>query len=188
LLMPLPLSVTDDEAAAAGADVDVDLGGSGVEGVFEELLEDGGGALDDFAGRDLVGDVLGQEADAVHAEFTAELTEFTGRIQKAKPRNVRLATTDFASRRWALRAVAADSMMRRWYQGATVDGRIGGIPRSGGAWRGEAPGRYFGHAAGWSRRWMAYQDNRMSDADTRSGGGPAVKSSRWSLSISPKEI
>jgi len=61
-----------DEAAAAGGDLDVDLGGAGVEGVFEEFLEDGGGALDDFAGRNLVGDMLGQEADSVHEKREKE--------------------------------------------------------------------------------------------------------------------
>ena len=55
-----------DEFAAAGFDLDADAGGAGVEGVFEELFDDGGGALDDFAGGDLVRHEVGEDADAAH--------------------------------------------------------------------------------------------------------------------------
>ena len=55
-----------DEFAAAGFDLDADAGGSGVEGVFEELFDDGGGALDDFAGGDLVRHEVREDADAAH--------------------------------------------------------------------------------------------------------------------------
>ena len=55
-----------DELAAAGFDLDADAGGAGVERVFEQLFDDGGGAVDDFAGGDLVGDLVGQDADAAH--------------------------------------------------------------------------------------------------------------------------
>ncbi len=40
--------------------------GSGVERVLEQFLDDGGGALDDFAGGDLVGDQVGENADTAH--------------------------------------------------------------------------------------------------------------------------
>ena len=55
-----------DELAAAGFDLDADAGGAGVEGVFEELFDDGGGAFDDLAGGDLVGHEVGENADAAH--------------------------------------------------------------------------------------------------------------------------
>ena len=55
-----------DELAAAGFDLDADAGGAGVEGVFEQLFDDGGGALDDFAGGDLVGYLVGEDADTAH--------------------------------------------------------------------------------------------------------------------------
>jgi hypothetical protein len=55
-----------DEAAAGGEDFDGDAGGLGVEGVFDQFLDDGSGAFDDFAGGDLVGDLFGEESDAVH--------------------------------------------------------------------------------------------------------------------------
>ncbi len=55
-----------DELAAAGFDLDADAGGSGVEGVFEEFFDDGGGALDDLAGGDLVRHEVGEDADAAH--------------------------------------------------------------------------------------------------------------------------
>jgi hypothetical protein len=58
-----------DEAAATGFDFDADVGGSGVEGVLEELLNDGGGTVDDLAGGDLVSDLVGENADATHAGF-----------------------------------------------------------------------------------------------------------------------
>jgi hypothetical protein len=55
-----------DEFAAAAFDLDSDAGGSGVEGVFEEFFDDGGWALDDFAGGDLIGYQIGEYADAAH--------------------------------------------------------------------------------------------------------------------------
>src|SRR5260370_42490200 len=55
-----------DELAASGFDFDADAGGAGVERVFEELFDDGGGALDDFAGGDLVRREVGEDADAAH--------------------------------------------------------------------------------------------------------------------------
>ena len=55
-----------DEAASAGLNFDGDSRRLGVEGVFNQFLHDAGGALDHFAGGDLVGDVFGQQADAVH--------------------------------------------------------------------------------------------------------------------------
>ncbi len=55
-----------DELAAAGFDLDADAGGSGVEGVFEEFFDDGGGAFDDFAGGDLVRHDVGEDANAAH--------------------------------------------------------------------------------------------------------------------------
>ena len=39
-------------------DADGDLVGAGVDGVFDELLDDGGGAFDDLAGGDLIADVF----------------------------------------------------------------------------------------------------------------------------------
>ena len=55
-----------DELAAAAFDLDADARGAGVEGVFEEFLDDGGGAFDDFAGGDLVRHEVGEDADAAH--------------------------------------------------------------------------------------------------------------------------
>ena len=56
-----------DHALAAGFDFDANAVGAGVERVFEQLLDDGGGALDDFAGGDAVGDSFREYADAAHA-------------------------------------------------------------------------------------------------------------------------
>mgnify|MGYP007106197413 CR=1 FL=1 len=52
-----------EEFLAAVDGFDFDVGGPGVDGVFDEFLEGGGGALDDFAGRDLVDHMVGEDAD-----------------------------------------------------------------------------------------------------------------------------
>src|SRR5262249_12444944 len=72
-----PAAVVDDpdQAAAPGLDVDAKVGGAGVERVFEQLFDDGSGPFDHFAGRDLVGDLVGENADAAHdGEVTITIT------------------------------------------------------------------------------------------------------------------
>jgi hypothetical protein len=54
------------EAAAAGLDFDGDARRLRIERVFDQFLHDAGGALDHFAGGDLVGNLFGKQADAVH--------------------------------------------------------------------------------------------------------------------------
>ncbi len=51
------------EAAACACDLDLDAGGAGIERVLDELLCDGGGAFDDFARGDLVGEELRKDTD-----------------------------------------------------------------------------------------------------------------------------
>ena len=60
------VAVVDDanHALAAGFDFDADGFGAGVERVFEQLFDDGGGPLDDFARGDAVGDSFRENADA----------------------------------------------------------------------------------------------------------------------------
>jgi hypothetical protein len=58
-----------DELAASGFDLDADAGGSGVEGVLKQLLDDGCRAFDDFAGGDLVRHEVGENADAAHGSI-----------------------------------------------------------------------------------------------------------------------
>ena len=55
-----------DETLAAVFDGDGDPGGGGVDGVLDQLLDHRGRPLDDFPGGDLVGQVVGQLADARH--------------------------------------------------------------------------------------------------------------------------
>src|SRR5260370_18322325 len=55
-----------DEFPASGFYFDADAGCAGVERVFEELFDDGGGALDDLAGGDLVRHEVGEDAAAAH--------------------------------------------------------------------------------------------------------------------------
>ena len=47
------------KAHAAASDLDGDVPRAGVDGVFDQLLHGRGRPLDDLAGRDEVGDVLG---------------------------------------------------------------------------------------------------------------------------------
>ena len=55
-----------DQAPAAGLQVNPHLGRGRVERVLDQFLADGGGPLDHFAGGDLVGDLVGEDADAAH--------------------------------------------------------------------------------------------------------------------------
>ena len=53
-----------DERSPAVAQLDGDRAGSGVERVFDQLLDRRGRALDDLAGGDLVHEVVGKPSDA----------------------------------------------------------------------------------------------------------------------------
>ena len=68
-----------DQAAARVLDIDAYFGGTGVERVFEEFLDDGGRPLDYFAGSDFVGDVIGENPDAAHI-YSVSRTEKIRRV------------------------------------------------------------------------------------------------------------
>ena len=70
-LMPRAVIGDADQAASAGLDFDGDARGLGIEGIFDQFLDDAGGAFDHFAGGDLVGDVFGQ-AVGCGSSFEAE--------------------------------------------------------------------------------------------------------------------
>ena len=55
-----PLAVVADshQAAAAEFDVDLDASSTGVDGVFDKLLDHGRGPLDDLASRDLICQII----------------------------------------------------------------------------------------------------------------------------------
>src|SRR5205085_7669768 len=55
-----------DQLGAALVQVDVNALRAGVDGVFEQFLDDAGGPFDDLAGGDLGDDVRRQLADARH--------------------------------------------------------------------------------------------------------------------------
>ena len=55
-----------DQARAAGFDVDLDASRAGIEAVLDQLLDDRGRPLDDFAGGDLVDELSGKLMDARH--------------------------------------------------------------------------------------------------------------------------
>ncbi len=50
--------------------LDADRSGAGIEAVLDQLLDDGGRPLDDFARRDLIGDGPGKYLDARAREHT----------------------------------------------------------------------------------------------------------------------
>jgi hypothetical protein len=69
------VAVVDDanEFAAASFDLDTNAGGSGVEGVFEELFDYGCGAFDHFTSSDLIGDLIGEYVDLAHGLIVVSL-------------------------------------------------------------------------------------------------------------------
>ena len=54
-----------DELDAAFVEIDFDAGCSGVKAVFDEFLDDAGGAFDDLAGGDLIDQQRRERADGV---------------------------------------------------------------------------------------------------------------------------
>ena len=58
-----------DELAASAFDFEADVGSSGVERVLQHFLDHGRGAVDDLASGDLVGNLVGEYADAAHFHF-----------------------------------------------------------------------------------------------------------------------
>ena len=57
-----------DELAAAGFDFDADAIGAGVERVFEQFFDDGGGTIDHLTGSNLIGHLVGKNTNAPHGE------------------------------------------------------------------------------------------------------------------------
>src|SRR6266566_1097861 len=55
-----------DETAPARLNLHRDARSLGIERILHQFLHHAGRTLDDFARRDLIGDVLGQQADSVH--------------------------------------------------------------------------------------------------------------------------
>jgi hypothetical protein len=53
-----------DEVAATVPDFDIDASAAGIDGVFQQFLDDAGGSFDDFAGDDLVDERMGADASA----------------------------------------------------------------------------------------------------------------------------
>ena len=58
-----------NQLLSAKVDGDGDACGTGIERVLDEFLHDGGGALHDLAGRDLVGEIGREAMDAIHSQF-----------------------------------------------------------------------------------------------------------------------
>src|SRR5713226_6224579 len=63
-----PAAVVDhaDERDSTALDQDLDLARTGVDAVFDEFFHHGSGTLHHFAGRNLAGDDVWQQANAAH--------------------------------------------------------------------------------------------------------------------------
>ena len=57
-----------DQAYATLFDLDIDPAGTGIEAVFDQLLDYGGGSFDHLAGSDLADQKVRQEMDGRHGE------------------------------------------------------------------------------------------------------------------------
>jgi hypothetical protein len=57
-----------DELATACFDFNADALGSRVESIFQKLFDDGGRAIDNFTGSDLIGHLVGKNTNAPHGE------------------------------------------------------------------------------------------------------------------------
>jgi hypothetical protein len=55
-----------DQLAPAGFHFHANARGAGVQRILQELLHDGGRTVDHLAGGDLIGDLVGKNADAAH--------------------------------------------------------------------------------------------------------------------------
>ncbi|OPZ28388.1 MAG: hypothetical protein BWZ02_01315 [Lentisphaerae bacterium ADurb.BinA184] len=91
-----------DEAAASLLDADGDAGGAGVDRVLDEFLDDGGGAFDDFAGRDAVGGFRWEDVDEAHGGTIARLSAGSSGCGEASARRpaARGARVTRRNRRW----------------------------------------------------------------------------------------
>ena len=67
----MPHAVVGDryQRRAAAENLDADRARAGVERVLDQLLDGRGRPLDDFARRNLAGDLLGQDVDYVLGHF-----------------------------------------------------------------------------------------------------------------------
>src|SRR5213078_631289 len=63
---PFAIVLHSDQTLAAKINEDVNPTCSGIDRVFDQLFDDGGGPLDDLAGRYLVGKIGGKEGNATH--------------------------------------------------------------------------------------------------------------------------
>ena len=107
-----------DEAAATGFNFDADAGGAGIEGVLQQLLDDGGGAVDDLAGGDLVGNLVGENADAAHAGSRICASRCGELVQIWTPKGT---GTEIARGRLTCRGTLPKSRVCGFAEGAAMD-------------------------------------------------------------------
>ena len=67
-----------DQAASAVAELDLDAGGTGIEGILHQFLHDRRGTLNHFAGGDLVGNPVGEDANGGHGMMASQRAKNPG--------------------------------------------------------------------------------------------------------------
>ena len=85
-----------DQRPTAFLDGDVDRGGTSIERILHQLLDDRRGSLHDFTGRDLIGDGTGENGDTRHTttyRTTAGDTSGTARPVGSHPRRPSACST-----------------------------------------------------------------------------------------------
>jgi hypothetical protein len=99
--------VTNAHQLLAARD-NVDLHGLGarVEAVFDQLLDDRSGALDDLAGRDLVDQVIGELLDGHPGDYAGAVKSRTGRFDQP-PEKIGILSV------WLIRILSLDNLLAR---------------------------------------------------------------------------
>lgn len=63
---PVPIVGDSNQAASARIQFHRDPSGPSIDGIFNQLLDDAGWSFNDLTCRYLIGDVIWQQADALH--------------------------------------------------------------------------------------------------------------------------
>ena len=82
---PFPIVLDADLFLAAELDVDREAARAGIDRVLDELLDDGRGTLDHFAGRDLVRELRRQEVDRAHVRSSGGRRQDPMRLREGLP-------------------------------------------------------------------------------------------------------
>src|SRR5438270_10178840 len=74
-----------NEFFSTGFDLNFDAGGTGVERIFQQFLDDRSRTLHHFAGGDFVGNVFGKNVDFAHGEAAGSNGQWSARSVSQMP-------------------------------------------------------------------------------------------------------